>query len=170
MILFYYLSQKFWKSILTIIMNDDNSVYRIKKFQKNKNWKLWNVDFKNVLIDANFWNYTFDRIKKFVKSFFEKNQKNHQISNWIMKFFFRMNLFFDLNSYIFQFVHFVKINNIEFIIDNMITILIDQNKRINYTKKKFDVVRATKNFRWNSKFKKNNENKKKTKWCKQKKS
>ena len=47
-----------------------------------------------------------------------------------------MNLLQHLNFYIFQLIHAIKTFDIEFIIDNMTTILMKKTKRFNYIEKK----------------------------------
>ena len=75
-----------------------------------------------------------------------------------------MNLTRNLNSYMFHFIHKVKLRETILIIDEIIKTLIDQNKRNIHMKKNRDSVRTIKNNRNKSiKFSKNDENKNKNK-------
>ena len=56
-----------------------------------------------------------------------------------------MNLSQYFNFYIFQLVHAVKISDIEFIIDDMTTVLIEKSKRSSYTEEKFETAKIAKN-------------------------
>ena len=56
-----------------------------------------------------------------------------------------MNLSTHFNFYIFQLIHAAKISNIEFIIDDMTTILMKKTKRSNYIEEKIETTRVAKN-------------------------
>ena len=112
------------------------------------------VDFKNV-----------DDWTKHLKKW--KNEINAIDENlfvWFMSSRFRMSLTRNLNSYMFHFIHEVKLRETILIIDEMIKTLIDQNKRNIHMKESRDSVRAIKNSRNRSiKFSKNDESKDKNK-------
>ena len=56
-----------------------------------------------------------------------------------------MNLSTHFNFYIFQLIHAAKASDIEFIIDDITTILMKKTKRSNYIEKKTETTRAAKN-------------------------
>ena len=68
-----------------------------------------------------------------------------------------MSFSFDQTQYIFLIIYFVKTRDVEFIIDEIITILVDLQKRSNYEINNVDMTRAIKNFNQNNKNEKNNE-------------
>ena len=68
-----------------------------------------------------------------------------------------MNLFLDQTQYIFSMIYFVKTRDVELIIDEIIIVLIDIQRRIDYQLNNVDVTRAIKNFNQKNKNEKNNE-------------
>ena len=67
------------------------------------------------------------------------------IKSWILNICFRMSLSTHFNFYIFQLIHAAKTSDIEFIIDDMTTILMKKTKRSNYIEEKTETTRAAKN-------------------------
>ena len=118
--------EKIMKIILFIIMFEfrKHIKHHINSFQKICRFNMKNYKTINEYVE---------HIQRHYNKIFATNKI---INSWILSTCFRMNLSSHLNLYIFQLIHATKTSSIEFIIDDMTTILMKKTKRFDYIEKK----------------------------------